>query len=105
VGLDDGRGGTNCVDLGTLRQQMPVRNTTMNLWWASNPGAMAIFLACWIQHSSLSRPAEVLMLSIAKGVFENLDAERGKQTFASEVVRLESESRVKFVQEVDPLKN
>lgn len=53
----------------------------------------------------MSRPEEVLMLSIAKGVFENLDAERGKQTFASEVVRLESESRVKFVQEVDPLKN
>ena len=53
----------------------------------------------------MSRPEKVLMLSIAKGVFENLDAECGKQTFASEVVRLESESRVKFVQEVDPLKN
>ena len=53
----------------------------------------------------MSRPEEVLMLSIAKGVFENLDAARGKQTFAAEVVRLESESRAKFVQEVDPRKN
>ena len=76
----------------------------MNLWWASNPGTMANFSACWIQHTSLSRPAEVPMLSIAKGGFENLDAARGKQTFAAELVRLESESSVKFVQEVDPLK-
>ena len=53
----------------------------------------------------MSRPEEVLMLSIAKGVFENLDAERGKQTFASEVVRLESERRVNIVQTVDPFQN
>ena len=45
------------------------------------------------------------MLSIAKGGFENLDAARGKQTFAPEFARLESQSPVKFVQEVEPLQH
>ena len=40
------------------------------------------------------------MLSCTKGVFEILDAACGKHTFTAEFVRLQSESRVKFVAEV-----
>ena len=68
--------------------------------WASNPGAMAYFCTCWKEHSALSSHMQLLMLSIAQGVFNHLDwgELRVKQTFAAEVMRLETESRRQTVQ-------
>ena len=55
---------------------------------------------CWIEHSSLSGAAQILLLGIASHIFEDLDfsAWHVKQMFAAEVMRLETESRDKSVQ-------
>ena len=74
--------------------------TALKLWWASNPGAMMHLFTCWIEHRSVSRSAQILLLGIASHIFKDLDfsAWHVKQMFAAEVMRLEAESRDKSLQ-------
>ena len=66
------------------------------LWWASNPGAITHLLACWKEHSnsSLDPKGQRIVLGAAINVFDDLDwgALRVKQMFATEIIRLETES-------------
>ena len=57
---------------------------------------------CWIQHSSLSGAAQLIVVLTARAVFNDLDSSprRVKQMFAAEVTRLETESCDKSVQRV-----
>ena len=66
----------------------------LELCWARNPGAMTHLFECWIRHMSFSSCTEILLLSVADGVFDCLDwgALRVKQMFAAEVKRLDAES-------------
>ena len=91
VGLDDGRGGAICNACSKDGLRTYGGPAALKQWPIFRPAGYNI-LHC--------RPAEVPMLSIAKGVFENLDAACGKQTSTAEFVRLQSESCVKFVAEV-----
>ena len=54
---------------------------------------------CWIEHRSVSPPAELMVVLTARNVFKCLDicAWHVKQMFAAEVMRLETESRDKSV--------
>ena len=59
---------------------------------------MRLFI-CWKEHRAVPPPAQILVLSTARGVFKHLDSSawRAKQMFAAEVTRLETESRDKHV--------
>ena len=74
--------------------------TALKLWWASNPGAMMQVFSCWKKHGSVSLPGQLIVLSTARAVFNHLDSSAClvKQMFATEVMRLETESRDQSVQ-------
>ena len=64
-------------------------------WWASNPGAMTYWCACWIEQRSLGTATQYLILNLAKLSFQHLDwgALRVKQMLAAAVMRLKAESQ------------